>query len=795
MSLFNKLKHKPGQSHIRPLPQAGKAIIPVWDSKIGSRLCWVLLLLILTLLILPNWQLPTQMLNVGDICPNDIKAPFDFSVEDKATTFKRQNEALEQVLAVYDFDSNISKVSEQVYTFFDRKTKFYEGNRISLPVARENETKLASSEPPAEQTFLNISQLTPEERWKLFSRQSNINIALSDYMALEEPLFDQPIINGIQSLITAAMRQGIVGNKDLLVAEDEKGITKRDLRDKTEQVVNDVYQFLDMEQAREYIKNTAASTLVMDKLSTRIAVNIAQQLIQPNLFFNKSETEERKRLARENVKPVFFQIKKGEMIIREGERVKEDQLAKHRALRNLRKHHALPFIIPGLILLSGLVLYFMRYYIKRFRPKLERKHILLLILILVGTLSITKLFGFIANVLSIATPDISSQAYYYAIPFAAGALLVSLLVDAQLGVLFAVVVAIFTGLQLKQEFNFFIISLLGGIGAVYGVTQQQSRTAILRAGLLVSGINLAVIIPFNLIKSKLFTLDVLYECLGGAAGGLMVATIASAGLPLLEYLFKITTDIRLLELSNLNQPLLKQLALEAPGTYHHSIIVGSLAEAAAEAICANPLFSRISAYYHDIGKINKAEYFIENHPEADKKHKKLSPNMSGLIIISHVKDGLELASQYKLPPPISDVIQQHHGTSLMRYFYHKAKEQESPLQTINENDYRYPGPKPQTKESGIIMLADAVEATSRTLTDPTPARLSSMVRRVINDIYHDGQLDACDLTLKNLSQIAESFMRILTSVFHTRIDYPDLKTIGVERSKTWKSKSKIGKGA
>jgi hypothetical protein len=789
MSFLDKFRSKPLQSHIRPLPQIAKTTKPTGESKAYTWLWWALLVLVLTFLILPNWQLPTQMLNVGDISPKDIKAPFDFSVEDKATTVKRQNEAVESVLAVYDFDSDFSGAIERVRLFFEQKANFYELKQPPTPSGMEAESSPVSAEGQLEQPTLELSRLTPEERWKLFSQQSNLAISLADFIALEDSLFDQAIQKGVLNLVTSVMIQGVVGNKDLLIAEKGKGIIKRDLNTKQEQVVQDVYQFLDMEQAREYIR-TDVDNLNMDKVSSRVVVNLAEQVIQPNLFFNKSETEERKRLARENVKPVFFQIKKGEMIIREGERVKEDQLAKHRALRNLRKHHALPFIIIGLILLSSLVLYLMRFYIKKFRPTLDSKQLQLLLVIMVATLAVTKLFGFIAGVLSAATPEISSQAYYYAIPFAVGALLVALVVDAQLGVLFAVVVATFASLQLRYEFNFFLIGLMGGIGAVYGVTQQQSRTAILRAGLLVSLINLAVIIPFNLIKNKLFTLDVFYECLGGVAGGLVVATIASAALPILEYLFKITTDIRLLELSNLNQPLLKQLALEAPGTYHHSIIVGSLAEAAAEAISANPLFARISAYYHDIGKINKAEYFIENHPDADGKHKKLSPNMSGLIIISHVKDGLEMATQHKLPPPISNVIQQHHGTSLMRFFYHKAKENQSPLKIVNEHDYRYPGPKPQTKESGIIMLADAVEATSRSLTDPTPARLSSMVKRIINDIYHDGQLDECDLTLKNLNQIAESFMRILTSVFHTRIEYPEVKPTELKRGRNGSPNSK-----
>ncbi len=795
MSWFNKTKASPSKSNIRPLPKEGNKRN---NAKFHSRLWWTGLLFCLTFLILPEWQLPSQLLSVGNICPKDIKAPFDFSVEDKTTTILRQNEAVQKVLPIYDFDSNSAKTMANIRLLFGSKTAFYNENIKDLSKLPNASSERSSFDPANQDTAnpatVKLSQLTPKERWKLLSQQLNLDISFNSFLVWEEAVFDQAVLQAVNSLIRLTVRKGVIQSKDFLLAEKVKTITQRDLQTKREYRIDDINQFLDMNEAKEYIKNVAKTKLSMDKGLTQLVLEIALHTIQPNLFFNKSATEERKIQAKEDVEPVFFQIKKGEMIIREGERVKVDQLAKYNELINLKKHHALPLMIPGFVFLVLLLMYLMRIYLRKFCPSLDKKQFQLLIVILLANLIVTKLFSFIASMLSLATPDIGLQAYYSAIPFAMGALLVALLVNAQLGVVFSVVVTIFSGLQLGFEFDFFLISLLGGVGAVYGVSKQQSRTAILRAGLLVSCINLAVIIPFALIKGRIFSLDVLFDCLGGIAGGLIAAIIASAALPLLESLFKVTTDIRLLELSSLNQPLLKQLALEAPGTYHHSIVVGSLAEAAAEAVDAKPLLSRIGAFYHDIGKISKAEYFIENDPDADARHKKLSPNMSGLIIISHVKEGLELANQYKLPPSIADVIRQHHGTSLMRYFYFKAKKQETPLKIVNENDFCYLGPKPQTKEIGIIMLADAVEATSRTVTEPTPARLSGMVRKVINDIYRAGQLDECALTLRDLNLIAESFVRILTSVFHSRIDYPDIKQAGIKRDKIWKSKSRIGSG-
>ena len=229
-----------------------------------------------------------------------------------------------------------------------------------------------------------------------------------------------------------------------------------------------------------------------------------------------------------------------------------------------------------------------------------------------------------------------------------------------------------------------------------------------------------------------------------------------------------------MELANLNQPLFQQMIIEAPGTYHHSIIVSSLAESAAEAISANALLTKVSAYYHDIGKLKKPQYFIENQPNSDNRHDKLSPKMSSLIIMSHVKDGCELAAKAKLGRQIINIIRQHHGTSIISFFYDKAKKDKNEsLRSLSENDFRYPGPKPQTKEAGLIMLADVIEASSRTLTNPTPARIKSLVRERIEGIYMDGQLDECELTLSNLNTIAETFTKILTGIFHHRIDYPE----------------------
>jgi putative nucleotidyltransferase with HDIG domain len=235
-----------------------------------------------------------------------------------------------------------------------------------------------------------------------------------------------------------------------------------------------------------------------------------------------------------------------------------------------------------------------------------------------------------------------------------------------------------------------------------------------------------------------------------------------------------------LELLNLDQPILRELMLMAPGTYHHSLVVGQMVEAAAEAIGANPLMAKAAAYYHDIGKVKKPPYFVENQLGGENKHEKLAPSLSALILIAHVKDGVDLARKNKLGEHIVDIIQQHHGSSFISYFFHKAKAQAAQGQQVNPEDYRYPGPRPQTREAGLVLLADQVEAASKTLTEPTPARIQGMVQKIINNVFADGQLDTCELTLKDLHHIAKSFNKILSGIFHQRIHYP----LPVEKKKS-----------
>ncbi len=318
--------------------------------------------------------------------------------------------------------------------------------------------------------------------------------------------------------------------------------------------------------------------------------------------------------------------------------------------------------------------------------------------------------------------------------------------------------------------NFYLLVsfLVGGIAASLLVLNARRRLDIIRAGLIVGILEAITLFLMDRLKVY-YPLRYLMLTLNGVVSSFIVL----GTLPIFEMLFKTTTNISLLELADFNHPLLQRMILEAPGTYYHSLVVGNLSEAACRAVGANALLARIGAYYHDIGKVEKAEYFSENQNEEQSKHERLVPTMSKMVIMNHVKDGMELARKYKLNQRIIDFIAQHHGKSLVYYFYRRALESLEDDQEIKEEGFRYPGPKPDSKESAVVLLADSVEAACRTLREPAPVKIEELVHKIINNKFIDGQLDECDLTLKNLETIAAVFIRILNGIYHSRIAYPE----------------------
>lgn len=435
-----------------------------------------------------------------------------------------------------------------------------------------------------------------------------------------------------------------------------------------------------------------------------------------------------------------------------------------------------PLALVGLFLVSAFVLAALALYMLRLQPRQWQtpKHLTLLATVVLATLLVVRGAAVLTGALATHYPGVPRTSFEYALPVAVGAVLLAVLFNARVAFAGSLAISLLCALMVGMSLNFFLFAMVGGLVGVFGIPRVQDRSTFFKAGCWVSLANAYSLVAFAFLEGNF--LEVPVEVLAGLANGVLTAVIASALLPALERLFETATDLRLLELSNMTNPLLRQLIMTAPGTYHHSIMVGTLSEAAAEAIGANSVLCRVGALYHDVGKIKKPAYFIENQPEALARHNELNPRMSSLIITSHVKEGIVMALEHRLPPAIVDLIPQHHGTRLVKYFFEKAKEAHDPdMGELDEGDYRYPGPKPQTREAAVLMLADAVEAAARTLNDPTPARIQGVVQRIINTIFIEGQLDECDLTLKDLHLIAKAFIRILTGMYHHRVDYPGVQ--------------------
>ncbi|MDP2168420.1 MAG: HDIG domain-containing protein [Thermodesulfovibrionales bacterium] len=431
-----------------------------------------------------------------------------------------------------------------------------------------------------------------------------------------------------------------------------------------------------------------------------------------------------------------------------------------------------PAELLGAFLLSALLLFMFYKDMLRYKPRFINDYGMLLLLgsLIVGTLYLGRLSGYVLEGLARGFGRAEVKAAVFGIPMPAGAMLVTLLFDFHTAIFFSFIISLFGGLWLSDA-SYSVYIFVGSLTAAFGVIRCKKRTAILKSGMYVLGANILTVAMIYLFNGRFVLPEFPLAMAFAVFCAVAVIAVVSILLPALEYAFNVKTDISLLELLDLDQPLMKSLMVSAPGTYHHSIIVGNLVDSVSESVGVNPLLARVAAYYHDVGKLKMPEYFIENSPAAVSKHERLTPHMSSMILISHVKEGVELAREHKLPRPVTDIIQQHHGSSLITYFYHKARGLEH-SDELTEEEYKYPGPKPQTRVAALVMMADAVEAASRVLTDSTPARVSSLVDKIIDHMYLEGQLDECELMLKDIYEVKKRFTHILIGILHKRVDYP-----------------------
>lgn len=488
-----------------------------------------------------------------------------------------------------------------------------------------------------------------------------------------------------------------------------------------------------------------------------VATLIGRQLIQSNLVLDTEKVNQARQEAYDAVEPV--RIMQGEIIVRKGDVVRAEhiQLLTDVGLIKTGRDYG---VLAGLILTVIGIMTFMGFFLHQEHGKVLQNGTQLGLIgsVLVAVVAMGKLFSML---------NWSDAAYLN--PSALLGLLLTLLIDAQVASIATVVLAVILGLVFEMNWIVTVLALVGGLTAVLSVSKVSQRGDVMRAGFIVGGVNAFFLVALGLASQNLALALRGYL---GLLSGVLASVIAIGVLPYLESLFKITSPIRLLELSNPNHPLLRRLMLEAPGTYHHSILVGNLAEAAAESIGADGLLARVGAHYHDIGKLRRPYFFVENQVGKDNPHDKMAPSLSTLIITSHVKDGLELASEFKMPPVVTQFIAQHHGTDLVRFFYHRACEA-SEDDTVEERDFRYLGPKPQGKEVAIVSLADATEAAVRSISKPNPGKIEGLVRKIIKDRLNSGELDESDLTFQDMDRIANAFTKVIMGMFHARVEYPE----------------------
>lgn len=490
----------------------------------------------------------------------------------------------------------------------------------------------------------------------------------------------------------------------------------------------------------------------------KFGISVINSTLRPNQFLDLELTQQKKQEAMQSIGRVM--VRKGDLIIEQGEVITSEKFRLLGDLSILEEGNRIDFMLySGIILLVLALKFLIIAYIYVFHKELLLKtdKLLMIVIIFVTTLIISEAISSIS---------------IYLIPVGACAMLLSILIEPRLGLLINICLTILVSILTGNDIIFIVMAIVGGTVGVFSVLNTQQRSGIFLSGLIVGIVNVFIIIGIGFIYTNEFT-KVMSLALYGFINGALCAILTIGTLPLWENLFGIVTPLKLLELANPNHPLLKKLLLETPGTYHHSILVGNLSESAADVVGGNALLARVGAFYHDIGKTRRPYFFKENQLSSENPHDKINPSLSSLIITGHIKDGVDMAKKYKLPKEIIDFIEQHHGDTLVAYFYHKAKQGDDNY-FIDENTFRYKGPKPSTKEIAIVMLADSVEAAVRSLSSPTKERIENLVSKIIKDKLDDGQLDDSDLTLKELEQIKQTFIKIILGIFHERIEYPEL---------------------
>jgi putative nucleotidyltransferase with HDIG domain len=702
---------------------------------------------------------------LGTPAARTVKADRDYAIVDEEATARRRAETAQAERPVYVLDVGAGdEASARV--------------RAAFQLMRE-----AALPPPSTPRDGDRRYLSQRDA---FVSRLQLRVRDEDLAALAQARFSEQVEQEIGALARRGLAGMVVADLALLAAERDRGFVVRGVRDgalQGERAVTDLSLVRDVAAAAEDVARSAQGRLEQEPAALRAAVQrIAAAMVRPTLTHDQVETVRRRDEAASRVKPVVIPVKRGEKIIGDGERVEKRHLVVFDGMRAQRRGEVLANVRLGAGAVVALIVFllwrFARRNLPRFRP--ARRDALLLAVLLVGTFALGFVGFAVADALQERFPAFAAPALHYLVPFAAGAMIVRQVLAAEAALLFAVAAGLGAGLLAGQSMSYALYATFTSIAAAGLVTGSRDRAGLFRAGLAVGLVGVALAVAIGLYGGRAPS-DVAVSALAALAGGALLLPVTVVGvLPIVEGAFGYVTDVKLLELANLNHPALKELIVQAPGTYHHSIVMGSLVEAAAQAVGANPLLARVCAYYHDLGKIRNPLFYAENQRGGENRHDHLAPSMSALIVKRHVTDGLELARHWRIPRLVADAIPQHHGTRLVGYFWARAQRAAEDAGArhgerggaLDEALFRYPGPKPQSREAALVMIADACEASARALEDPTGDALRALVSKRINEVFGEGQLDDCELTLRDLNAIAAAMVRALEAIYHTRPEYP-----------------------
>ncbi len=703
---------------------------------------------------------------LGQPASRTIRADKDYDIEDREATERRREDAAQAVHPVYDHD--LGAPTEARY-------------RISaaFELMRDQEKALSASGWAGAVRAADVARRWAEQRGAFASLlQTRVNE--EDFAALVQARFAPEVEDALEALAVTGLSGQVVEDRRLFGADIARGFVVREFLSvelQGERVASRDAAVRDLASAREEVARAGAALALPAPLQAAI-VRIASAMVRPTMVPAQAETARRRDEARARVKPVVMAVKRGERILELGEVVEQRHLNLFEGMRKQQFGRDLTHVRAGgaalVALLVSVLWVFARRNVPRFKP--ARRDGLLLTALLVGTLALAAAGFTVADALHERLPTgLPSSALRYLVPVAAGAMIARQVLSAEVALLFGLASGLAGGLLAGQSIGQALFATLTSVAAAGLTPGSRDRAGLFRTGFVVGLIGAGSVVALGLFAGRPWT-ELGASAIAALLGGAVALPVVVVGfLPVVEGVFGYVTDVKLLELANLNHPALKELILQAPGTYHHSILMGSMVETGAQAIGANALLARVCAYYHDLGKTRNPLYFAENQ-RGENRHDALAPSMSALIVKRHVTDGLELARRWRLPRAVRDAIGQHHGTRHVGYFWAKARRAaEDPGARgaiLDEALFRYPGPRPQTREAALVMIADTCEASSRALEAPNAEALRGLVHKRITELFVEGQFDECELTLKDLNSISGAMVRALEAIYHTRPGYP-----------------------